>query len=168
MTMPNNDEKTIPKKRVNSRRKGKTGELEFARALTDLGFPARRGQQFRGGGESPDVVCESLPGIHWEVKRTGTCQFHSPAQLAGWDAQARRDAGARLPLVAHRWNGSRAWWVRVLLPGRLAIWVPLSDFLAEIDGWLADHARLAHSSPIEAPAGNVEGQSPHSGLEAPL
>ncbi len=34
---------STPKKRVNGNRKGKEGEREFARALTDAGFPATRG-----------------------------------------------------------------------------------------------------------------------------
>jgi hypothetical protein len=46
---------------MNSRNKGKRGELEAAHMLTHEGFPARRGQQFSGGTDSPDVVCESLP-----------------------------------------------------------------------------------------------------------
>lgn len=160
---------TAPRKRVNSRAKGKRGELQLAKALTDLGHPARRGQQRKGGEDSPDVICESLPGVHFECKLTATCQFHSPAQLAEWDAQARRDAGARLGVVAHRWNGARNWWARVLLPGRLAIWVPLADFVEEAEGWLADHARLVTSSPVEAPRPDFEGtRTPEPVLVAPV
>jgi Holliday junction resolvase len=55
---------------LNSNQKGKRGEREAAAFLTDEGFPARRGQQFAGGTDSPDVVCESLSGLHFEVKRT--------------------------------------------------------------------------------------------------
>ena len=53
---------------INSRAKGKDGELEFAEYLRLAGFEARRGQQFHGGGDSPDVVT-SIPGVHFEVKR---------------------------------------------------------------------------------------------------
>ena len=53
---------------TNSRDKGKRGEREVARLLCDAGFMARRGQQFRGGSDSPDVICESLPWMHAEVK----------------------------------------------------------------------------------------------------
>lgn len=52
---------------INSRSKGKRIELEFAHLLTEYGHEARRGQQFSGGADSPDVICQSLP-IHWEVK----------------------------------------------------------------------------------------------------
>lgn len=98
---------------MNSRSKGKRGELEFAHYLTAYGFPARRGQQFSGGKDSPDVVCEALPGIHWEVKRTEAGNPYN------WLEQAIEDAGAnKIPAVAHRRSG-RAW---------MAI-VPMEDFL---------------------------------------
>ena len=51
--------------------KGKKGELELAKFLREHGYPsARRGQQHAGGGDSPDVVCPELPGLHIENKRT--------------------------------------------------------------------------------------------------
>lgn len=83
---------------MNSRRKGKAGELEFAHYLTDAGYPARRGQQFSGGKDSPDVICDSLP-VHWEVKRT---ECGNPYN---WIEQAVRDASGKTPVVAHRRNG---------------------------------------------------------------
>lgn len=123
---------------VNSRNKGAVAEREFANLLTSLGFPASRGQQKKGGADSPDVICETLAGFHIELKFYKTCQMFSPAMLAAWDAQAIRDAGGlSVPLVVHRWNGSRAWWVRVLLPGRSPVWLPALDFLAELDRWRA-------------------------------
>jgi Holliday junction resolvase len=54
---------------TNSRQKGKRGELEAAKYLRSLGFTsARRGVQYSGGPDSPDVVCDELPGVHIEVK----------------------------------------------------------------------------------------------------
>lgn len=124
------------KKPVNSRRKGAEGERELANTLTELGYPARRGVQFRGGSDSPDVVCEALAGFHIECKRTATCQMFSPAQIATWDAQARRDAGEwKTPIVVHRWNGARQWWVRVLTPNHHPVWQPLEDFLSDRTVW---------------------------------
>jgi hypothetical protein len=81
---------------MNSRNKGKRGELEAAKFLASEGFPARRGQQFSGGTDSPDVVCEALPGIHFEVKRT------EKGNPYDWVAQAERDAGHKIPVVLHR------------------------------------------------------------------
>ena len=122
-----------PKMRVNSRAKGAAAEREFAKTLTALGFTASRGQQRKGGSDSPDVICEALSGFHIELKFYKTCQMFSPAMLADWDAQAIRDAGGlSVPLVVHRWNGHRQWWVRVLQPGRRPYWQALPDFLAEV------------------------------------
>jgi len=51
---------------MNSKRKGKRGELELAKKLKEYGFSARRGQQYSGiGGD--DVV--GLDGVHIECKR---------------------------------------------------------------------------------------------------
>jgi len=125
-----------PKKRVNSRAKGKRGELDLAHTLTAAGFPATRSQQRKGGEDSPDVICEALSGFHIEAKLTATCKMHSPAQLAAWDAQAQRDAGQfRTPLVIHRWNGNTTWWVRVLKPGWPVVWLTLPDFLGSLHVW---------------------------------
>ena len=53
---------------VNSCRKGKHGEREAAKYLMKLGLrEAKRGQQ-RSGLDQSDVVCESLPLVHIEVK----------------------------------------------------------------------------------------------------
>lgn len=91
---------------TNSNLKGKLGERQWRDKLRDHGFlQARRGQQFSGGEDSPDVVCPELPLIHFEVKRT--------EKLSIYDAmsQAKRDAGDyKLPVVAHRRN-SQDWLV---------------------------------------------------------
>lgn len=84
--------------KINSKSKGKRGELEWARFCRDQGYDCRRGQQY-SGIEGEDVV--GLPGIHCEVKRT--------ERLSLYDAmdQARRDAtDGQLPIVAHRRNRS--------------------------------------------------------------
>lgn len=118
---------------MNSRRKGKDGELELARRLGELGFPAKRGQQFKGGQDSPDVVCEGLGHVHFEVKRTADCKMFSPAMIREWEAQARRDAGDKLPVLAHRWNGQTTWWIRSL-PSELApYWQTLEEFLTGVE-----------------------------------
>ncbi len=96
-----------------SRSKGARGERELAAVLTAEGFDAVRGQQHRGGPDSPDVIVPSLPGVHFEAKR---CERLNLYDAVG---QARRDAGDKLPVVAHRRN-AHAW---------LAI-LPLVDLLA--------------------------------------
>ena len=86
---------------MNSRDKGERGERELAAYLSERGFPAQRGCQFKGSPDSPDVVCSGLP-LHFEVKR---CE-----RLSVYDAyaQAVEDAGQKVPVVAHRRNG-QAW-----------------------------------------------------------
>jgi len=97
---------------INSKRKGKSGELQVAHALTNAGFPARRGQQVKGTEDSPDVECETLSDFHIEVKYTE--RFNLYAALN----QAIGDAPNKIPLVIHR--KVRHPWVVVL---------PLCDFL---------------------------------------
>ena len=87
-----------------SRNKGKRGEREAAAALREvLGIKARRGVQYQGGPDSPDVSTELDSQLHIEVKRT--------ERLSLWDAldQAQEDAGDRPAMVLHRKNGRR--WV---------------------------------------------------------
>ena len=92
---------------MNSRRKGKGGELELAAILREHGYDARRGQQFRGGGDSPDVT--GLPGVHIECKRVERLDL--PAAYE----QAKRDAApGEIPAVIHRRNGE-PWKVTVSL-----------------------------------------------------
>jgi len=90
---------------LNSRNKGKRGELELAAFLRDRGFEARRGQQHAGGVESPDVVT-SLRDVHFEVKRV---EAGNPYV---WLEQAIRDAGYKTPVVAHR--KSQQGWIAVM------------------------------------------------------
>ena len=101
---------------MNSRTKGANGEREFARKLQEYGYDARRGQQYKGGSDSPDVV--GLDGVHIEVKRVEHLRLYDAM------AQSIRDAGEELPIVAHRKNGER-WLVTVTFP----------DFMKLYEGW---------------------------------
>jgi Holliday junction resolvase len=83
---------------MNSRRKGKVGEREFAALLREHGFDARRGQQYSGGPGSADVVSSALDFLHIEVKRT------QALNLADACAQAEGDCGGKPWIVAHRRN----------------------------------------------------------------
>jgi hypothetical protein len=88
-----------------SKRKGKSGESEVAHLLSDTGFPARRGQQFKGTPDSPDVVCESLP-LHIEVKRTEKLSLYPVIE------KAQADAGDQPAVVFHRRNNMP--WLTIL------------------------------------------------------
>jgi len=83
---------------MNSRNKGKVGEREFASLLRENGFDARRGQQFAGGADSPDVVSEALAWLHVEVKRVQNLNLTDAC------VQAEGDCGGKPWIVAHRRN----------------------------------------------------------------
>lgn len=68
---------------MNSKRKGKRGELELVKKLREYGYDCRRGQQYSGiGGD--DVV--GLPHIHIECKRQERLNIYEAM------GQAKRDA----------------------------------------------------------------------------
>lgn len=90
----------------NSNQKGKAGERELAKVLRQLGVKARRGQQFKGGDDSPDVVT-NIEGVHLECKRNEALRL--------WDAIDQADTEAapcEIPIVCHRRNNSD--WVGIL------------------------------------------------------
>lgn len=82
----------------NSRSKGKRGELELSKMLRAYGFDCRRGQQFKGGGDSPDVV--GLPGIHIECKRVEHLNIETAMEQSRVDSKGTGD----VPVVMHRRN----------------------------------------------------------------
>ena len=89
-----------------SRRKGKRGELEAAAEIRRLfRTVARRGRQYQGTDESPDLLVD-IPQVYFEVKRV--------EQLRLWEAlaQAIEDAGEAVPVVLHR--ASRRPWVAIV------------------------------------------------------
>lgn len=95
-----------------SRNKGKAGEREAAELLRNHGFGgARRGMQFRGGPDSPDVV--GLPGHHVEVKRCESLSVYVAMDQANED---RREG--EIPLILHRRNNKN--WLAIL---------PATDYL---------------------------------------
>lgn len=100
---------------MNSRSKGKRGELEVARILREYGYNARRGQQYCGANGDADVV--GLPGVHIEVKRTERLKLD--AALEQSTADARPDEVAT---VWSRKNGST--WI---------VSMPMEDFLRLYD-----------------------------------
>lgn len=83
---------------MNSKQKGKRGELELAAKLREHGYDARRGQQYEGSSDSPDVL--GIPGLHIECKRVEALSLYDAV------AQAHRDASPEdTPVVMHRRNG---------------------------------------------------------------
>jgi hypothetical protein len=111
---------------VNSRQKGKRGELAFVKVLKGMGYNARRGQQFKGGADSPDIVCPDLPGIHFEVKFGDVVVFGNAAMDKALEQAATEAittskmptstgtiAGYKSPrpVVAFHNTHGRKWWL---------------------------------------------------------
>jgi hypothetical protein len=100
---------------MNSRSKGKRGELEVAHILKEHGYTdARRGQQYHGGGDSPDV--RGLPGVHIEVKRVERLNLTEAYEQAFRDA-----ADGEIPAVFHKRN-REPWMVTVTLKDFLKLY----------------------------------------------
>lgn len=90
---------------MNSAEKGKRGERELRDVFREAGFEARRGRQYSGTPDSPDVVT-SIPWLHAEAKRTERLDLYAAL------SQATTDAGPKVPVVFHR--RSRRPWVAIL------------------------------------------------------
>lgn len=102
------------------RDKGKRGERELSRVLSSYGYDCHRGQQNRGGGDSPDVV--GLDGIHIECKRVEALNVEKAMQQSRKDAEGTDD----LPVVMHRRN-YEVWKVTM----------DLEDWLSLYEAWRA-------------------------------
>src|SRR5882762_5080684 len=89
---------------MNSREKGKRGERQWRDELRAQGYAARRGQQFSGSPDSPDVVCDQLRWMHFEVKAVEKLNVQDAMD------QARRDSAGKVPVVAHK-RSFREWLV---------------------------------------------------------
>lgn len=105
---------------VNSRRKGKEGELELARILRTYGFNTRRGQQFKGGGDSPDVM--GLPGVHIECKRVQNLNIEKAMVQSRTDAEETDD----VPVVIHRRDREK-WKVTMDLDEFMKMYIAATD-----------------------------------------
>lgn len=92
---------------MNSRQKGKKGELELAKVLRGYGYEARRGQQYSGANGDADVV--GLPHVHIECKRVEALNIDKAIEQALGDKRADEVAA-----VMHRKNGKQ-WLVTMTL-----------------------------------------------------
>lgn len=84
---------------LNSRQKGKVGELEAAQALRDLfGWECGRSVQHSGTQDSADLRVSSTPGLWFEVKRVQA--LNVPRTME----KAVEQAGRRTAVLLHRRN----------------------------------------------------------------
>lgn len=106
---------------VNSKMKGKAGELELAKVLRSYGYDVRRSVQYNGKAEEgqPDLV--GMPNLHIECKRTEALRLYDAIDQAKRDSEGTGD----LPAVFHRKN--KCEWV-VLMP--LDDWMKLYEAFA--------------------------------------
>ena len=110
---------------VNSRAKGKRGELEVVHRFQDHGYLCvRRGDASRG---EADLV--GVPVIHPEVK------FRETTEIDKWMAQAMRDAEEkydedRMPVVIHR---------RSRMP--LKVTMLFEDFMTLLGGYIENEQK---------------------------
>lgn len=93
---------------INSKRKGKTGELELARKLKEYGFDVRRSVQYNGKEEEGQADLLGLPGIHIECKRTEKLNLYDAVNQAKRDSEGKNE----LPVVFHRRNNCE--WLAIL------------------------------------------------------
>ena len=99
---------------MNSRSKGKRGELELCRKLREYGYSCSRSVQYCGANGDADVA--GLPGIHIECKRVERLNLTEAMK------QARRDAlPGEFPVVFHRRN-DEPWLVTMPLESWIEIY----------------------------------------------
>ena len=99
---------------MNSREKGKRGEIELAHELEKWGYEARRGQQFCGLNGEPDVI--GVEGLHIECKRVEKLNIEQALR------QSERDARpSEIPVVFHRRNREE-WKATLRLDDFMELW----------------------------------------------
>jgi len=121
-----------------SRRKGQVGERAIAKILTERGFEAKRGVQFKGGVGSPDVICAELP-FHFEVKHV------EKLNLRAAYAQSKKDSGGlKYPVVLHKKNRQR--WLATIdlfdFINMLQVVMNKVDHLNTMEGFIDEFQRI--------------------------
>lgn len=109
---------------INSRRKGKEGELALVHKLNEFGYECRRGQQYAGINGDADVV--GLDGVHIECKVTENLRLRDAMEQSVRDARE-----GEKPIVMHKKNRSK--WL---------VTMPLDEWIELYDAWArAEHSR---------------------------
>lgn len=80
---------------INSRTKGKRGELEIVHFMKRFGFDAKRSQQYCGLQGDADVV--GVPYLHLEIKRVEALNLDKAMEQSIRDARE-----GEIPTVVHR------------------------------------------------------------------
>lgn len=113
--------------KINSKQKGKSGELEFAHECQKHGFEdVHRTAQTNGKLEHSLADCEGLDGIHIEVKRVERLNIDEAMEQSIRDLKTKKEK--RIPVVFHRKN--RKPWKATML---------FEDWVELYKSWLKDH-----------------------------
>lgn len=125
---------------LNSRRKGKVGELEAAQALRELfGWNCERTAQHCGNSDdSADLRVANTPGLWFEVKRVQA--LNVPKTMK----KATEQSGRRCPVLLHRTNRSPVGW---LLTIRLSDLPRLAHAFNVAEGCSLAPTPLSHQDP---------------------
>ena len=107
---------------VNSKRKGKSGELELAAKMKGHGYDVRRSVQYNGKAEDGQADLLGLPGIHIECKRTEALRLYEAIDQAKRDSKYKN----QIPVVFHRKNNCE--WLAIMT---------LDDFMEIYKEWEA-------------------------------
>lgn len=91
---------------MNSRDKGKRGELEACAILDSMGLDCRRTVQYNGRQGDADVACDRFP-VHIEVKRTERLNPYA------FMDQAIRDAKGKHPPMVMMKGNNRPWLIMI-------------------------------------------------------
>jgi len=129
---------------LNSRRKGKVGELEAAQFLRErFGWTTRRSQQHSGTADSADLRVEQTPQLWWEVKRVERLNVPKTMRIAA------AQSGRRVPVLMHR--PSRSEWL---------ITIRLTDLPVLCHAYSTAEAGSVASPALPHPATNPNQSSP--------
>lgn len=112
--------------KINSKQKGKAGELEFAHKCAEYGFnKVHRTAQTNGKLEQSLADCEGLEGIHIEVKRVEALNIDKAMEQSIRDLKTKKEK--KLPVVFHRKNHKK--WKATM---------ELDDWFKLYKSWLKD------------------------------
>lgn len=106
---------------MNSRRKGKEGELALVRKLKEFGYDVRRSQQYAGINSDADLV--GIDNLHIECKY----RANGHGNTYEWIEQSKREKRVdEIPVVMHKkvseeYRGNE-WLVTMTLDDFIKIW----------------------------------------------
>ena len=89
-------------KRINSKQKGKSGELEFVHECENYDLNIWRTAQTNGKLEQSLADCEGLEDIHIEVKRVEALNIDKAMEQSIRDTLTKKEK--KIPVVFHRKN----------------------------------------------------------------